>query len=333
MYNNRKAGEFPKLLEGIKPGAAILYSAKMRKKSLGAGCVRERLPVTLLLVLYIILCIMAVQVSGCSDSDSTRKERPSLVVFVAASLRDVVQEVGLSFALTHDVDLVYNFAGSNTLAQQIKASRAADVFLSANVDWVDFLEKVNLLVPGSRRNFLSNRLVVVSRKDAHFQFYNPLDPHDSFDPRALATLNFSFLALADPEAVPAGRYAKAFLESVELDGGSLWRALKDKVAPTADVRAALGLVESDPMIIGVVYRTDVTTSDKTKLLYEVPSTLHPAITYCATALKDRPNSGLVEEYLDFLSSPDAAAVYKNYGFLQETRTFEECMLRKTWVKP
>ena len=310
MYNNRKAGEFPKLLEGIKPGAAILYSAKMRKKPLGAGCVRERLTVTLLLVLY----IMAVQASGCSDSDSTRKERPSLVVFVAASLRDVAQDIGAAFALTQHVDLVYNFAGSNALAQQIKASRSADVFLSANVDWVDFLEKANLLVPGSRRNFLSNRLVVVSRKDAHFQFGNPGE---------LATLNFSFLALADPEAVPAGRYAKAFLESVELGGGSLWQALKDKVAPTADVRAALGLVESDPRIIGVVYRTDVTTSDKTKLLYEVPSTLHPAITYCAAALKDRPSSGLVEEYLDFLSSPDAAAVYKKYGFLQETQTFEE----------
>ena len=312
MYNNRKAGEFPKLLEGIKPGAAILYSAKMRKKPLGAGCVQERLTVILLLV----VCIMAVQVSGCSDSDSTRKERPSLVVFVAASLRDVVQEIGLSFARTHHVDLVYNFAGSNTLAQQIKASRSADIFLSANVDWVDFLEKANLLVPGSRRNFLSNRLVVVSRKDAHFQL------RDSFDPRELATLNFSFLALADPEAVPAGRYAKAFLESVELDGGSLWQALKDKVAPTTDVRATLGLVESDPRIIGVVYRTDVTTSGKTKLLYEVPSTLHPAITYCATALKDRPNSGLVGEYLDFLSGHDAAAVYKKYGFLQETPIFE-----------
>ena len=148
----------------------------------------------------------------------------------------------------------------------------------------------------------------------HFQFSNP---------RELATLNFSFLALADPEAVPAGRYAKAFLESVELDGGSLWEVLKDKVAPTADVRAALGLVESDPMIIGVVYRTDITTSDKIKFLYEVPSTLHPAITYCAAALKNRPNSELVEEYLDFLSGPYAAAVYKKYGFLQETRIVEE----------
>jgi len=236
------------------------------------------------------------------------------VVFVAASLRDVVQEIGRSFAHTRHVDLVYNFAGSNTLAQQIKASRSADIFLSANVDWVDFLEKTNLLVPGSRRNFLSNRMVVVGRKDAHFQFSNLGD---------LATLNFSFLALADPEAVPAGRYAKAFLESVELDGGSLWEVLKDKVAPTADVRAALGLVESDPMIIGVVYRTDITTSDKIKFLYEVPSTLHPAITYCAAALKNRPNSELVEEYLDFLSGPDAAAVYKKYGFLQETRIVEE----------
>ncbi len=236
------------------------------------------------------------------------------MVFVAASLRDVVQEIGTVFAHKQHVDLVYNFAGSNTLAQQIKASRSADVFLSANVDWVDFLEKANLIVPGSRRNFLSNRLVVVSRMDAHFQFSNL---------RELAALNFTFLVLADPKAVPAGRYAKAFLKSVELDGGCLWQALKDKVAPTADVRAALGLVESDPLLIGVVYRTDVTTSDKIKLLYEVPSTLHPAITYCAAALKDRPNSRLVEQFLDFLSGPDAAVLYKKHGFLQESRIVNE----------
>jgi molybdate transport system substrate-binding protein len=310
VYNNRKAGEFPKLLEGIKPGTAILYSAKMLRKPLGAGRARERLTAILLLVLH----ILTVQATGCSDGDSTRKERPILVVFVAASLRDVVQEIGTVFAHKQHIDLVYNFAGSNILAQQIKASRSADVFLSANVDWIDFLEKANLIVPGSRRNFLSNRLVVVSRMDAHFQFSNP---------RELATLNFSFLALADPEAVPAGRYAKAFLESVELDGGSLWQALKDKVAPTADVRAALGLVESDPLLIGVVYRTDVTTSDKIKLLYEVPQTLHPAITYCAVALKDRLNGWLVEEYLDFLSTPQAAAVYKKHGFLQETRIVDD----------
>ena len=277
----------------------------MRRKRPGAGRARERLTSSLLLLLH----ILAVQATGCSDGDSTRKERPILAVFVAASLRDVVQEIGTVFAHKQQVDLVYNFAGSNTLAQQIKAARSADVFLSANVDWIDFLKKANLIVPGSRRNFLSNRLVMVSRMDAHFQFS---------DPRELATLNFSFLALADPEAVPAGRYAKAFLESVELDGGSLWQALKDKVAPTADVRAVLGLVESEPLLVGVVYRTDVANSDKIKILYEVPSTLHPAITYCAAALKDRLNAGLVEEYLDFLSSPQAAALYKKHGFLQGT---------------
>jgi molybdate transport system substrate-binding protein len=282
----------------------------MRKKPLGAGRARERLTATLLLVLH----ILAVQATGCSDGDSARKERLILVVFAAASLRDVVQEIGTVFAHKQQVDLVYNFAGSNTLAQQIKASRSADVFLSANVDWVDFLEKSNLIAPGSRRNFLSNRLVVVSRMDAHFQFSKP---------RELAALNFSFLALADPEAVPAGRYAKAFLKSVELDGGCLWQALKDKVVPTADVRAVLALVESDPLLIGVVYRTDVTTSDEIKLLYEVPSTLHPAITYCAAALKDRPNPRLVVQFLDFLGGRDAALVYKKHGFLQETRIVNE----------
>ena len=243
---------------------------------------------------------------GCDNNGSSGQEKPAVVVFAAASLRDVVRDIGVRFSEMHQVDLIYNFAGSNTLAQQLRAAPAADVFLSANPDWIDMLERAELILPGSRRNFLSNRLVLISRKDAEAQLSVP---------SMLPALAFSFLALADPEAVPAGRYAKTFLRAVETADHSVWEAVKDKIVPTADVRATLGLVESDPNIVGIVYRTDAMSSDQVQVVYEVPPRLHQPIVYCAVALKNRPQPTLVAQFLDFLQSPEARAIYNTQGFV------------------
>ena len=244
--------------------------------------------------------------AGCGHNGSSEQERPAVVVFAAASLRDVVRDIGARFSEAHQVDLVYNFAGSNTLAQQLRAAPVADVFLSANPDWVDMLERAEVILPGSRRNFLSNRLVLISRKDAGFQLSAP---------SLLPALAFSFLTLADPEAVPAGRYAKTFLQTVETADRSVWEAVKDKIVPTADVRATLGLVESDPNIVGIVYRTDAMSSDQVQVVYEVPPRLHQPIVYCAAALKNRPQPTLVVQFLDFLHSPEAHVIYNTQGFV------------------
>ena len=244
--------------------------------------------------------------AGCGDSGPSGPERPSVVVFAAASLRDVVRDIGVRFAETQQVDLVYNFAGSNTLAQQLRAAPVADVFLSANPDWVEVLDRAQVILPESRRNFLSNRLVLISRRDAEFRLSAP---------GLLPSLAFSFLAIADPEAVPAGRYARAFLQAVETADRSVWEAVKDRIVPTADVRAALGLVESDPHIIGVVYRTDAASSDRVRVVYELPPSLHQPIVYCAVALKDRPQPELAARFLDFLRSPAAVAIYNTHGFV------------------
>ena len=243
---------------------------------------------------------------GCGPNGSSEQEKSAVVVFAAASLRDVVRDIATHFSEVHQVDLIYNFAGSNTLAQQLRAAPVADVFLSANPEWVDVLERAGLILPESRRNFLSNRLVLISRKDADFQLSAP---------SMLPALAFSFLALADPEAVPAGRYAKTFLQTVETADRSVWEAVKDKIVPTADVRATLGLVESDPNIIGIVYRTDARSSAQVRVVYEVPPSLHQPIVYCAAALKNRPQPTLVAQFLDFLQSPEARAIYNRQGFV------------------
>lgn len=245
-------------------------------------------------------------ISCCQTNNPPHK--PTLVVFAAASLQDVVHDLGRLFARDQPVEMVYNFAGSNTLAQQINAAPAADVFLSANVQWVNFLDQADRLVEGSRRNFVSNRLVLISRHDAPFAI---TDPHQ------LKQMDFSFLALANPDAVPAGRYAKAFLQSVKVVDHSLWEIVKGRIAPTPDVRAALGLVESDPDIIGMVYRTDAATSSRVTIQYEIPAQLQQPIIYSAAAVKGRYDTILARRFLDFLGSRQTKAIFTTHGFVTE----------------
>ena len=256
--------------------------------------------------MVLLLVMLSAVINGCEKAVPVEGKKPTLVLFVAASLRDVVQELGKTFEQDHKVELVYNLAGSNTLAQQIKASPSADVFLSADVRWVDFLEQADRILSDSRRNFLSNGLVLISRHDTEFAITDPLQ---------LQNADFKFLALANPEAVPAGRYAKAFLQAVSVANQSLWDIVREKVTPTLDVRAALALVESDPTIVGIVYRTDAATSTSIKVLYEVPPALHPTITYCAAAVKGRSEPDLARAFLDFLGSEGATVIYKKYGFV------------------
>ena len=137
--------------------------------------------------------------TGCvaASSDS---ERPELMVFAAVSLGDALGELATSFERVAGIRPVLNLAGSNVLGQQLLASPVADVFLSADPRWVDRLEEDDLIAPGSRRAFLSNRLVVVAHPDSKIRLTRVSD---------LATADFRFLSLGDPAGVPAGRYAKA----------------------------------------------------------------------------------------------------------------------------
>ena len=236
---------------------------------------------------------------------ATEGGRTPVHVFAAASLRDVAAEIGRGFERRHPAAVVFNFAGSNTLAQQIDAAPRADVFLSADERWVDFLDRNRRTVPGSRRSFLSNRLVVIAHRDADLEVREPGE---------LAAARFRFLALADPEAVPAGRYARAALGRVERDGADLWTQVANRLAPTLDVRAALALVESDPEILGIVYRTDARTSDKVRVLYEFPGADDQPVAYWATRIAggDNPEAGRL--FLDFLASPEARAIAERHGF-------------------
>lgn len=239
-----------------------------------------------------------------------------LLVFAAASLRELVDEASDRFEAREGVKVARNFAGSNTLAQQILAAPRADVYISADLRWVDELEAAGRTVAGSRRNLFSNRLVVVAHHDSPFEIRHLAD---------LARMPFRHLAIADPRAVPAGRYARAHLERVTLgegtlgegtlSEGTLWDAVESRVAPALDVRAALALAESDREILAIVYRTDVRTSEKARVLFELPAIAEVPITYCAVLVAGGLNSAAGSRFLEFLSGEESRLFAEKHGFL------------------
>jgi molybdate transport system substrate-binding protein len=192
------------------------------------------------------------------------------------------------------------------LAQQIVASSQADIFLSANERWMDHVEKAGRLIAGTRKPVLSNRLVIVAHAATDWQMDEGAD---------LAAIEFEHLSLADPEAVPAGIYAKAFLQRTPYGDETLWDVLSPKVAPALDVRAALALVDADPAVIGIVYRTDARASGHVRILFEIPDSQVPPITYSAARVYRPDAPATAERFFDFLFSREAQAIFVQHGFV------------------
>lgn len=240
---------------------------------------------------------------ACSPSISSDNE---VVVFAAASLRDVMTDIGGAFEKTTSTRVVFNFAGSNVLAQQILATSRADLYLSANVAWMDTVARAGRIVEGSRAGLLTNTLAVIAHPQSTWAFDTPCD---------LQTLDFRYLAIGDPRAVPAGRYAAQWLASEHCNNDSLWDLVRPRTAPSADVRSALTLVEARPDVLGVVYYTDyLVAAQQTRLVYAIPDAAGPAIRYEIAQLTDRPPSSVVRSFLDYLTTDTTRALFTAYGF-------------------
>jgi molybdate transport system substrate-binding protein len=221
-----------------------------------------------------------------------------LLVFAAASLTDVMRELAVAWEHAGHDHVACSFGSSSDLARQIQAGAPADVFFSADAARMAELEHAGLVAPGSWRGVLSNTLVVVVPPDAPTAITEPAD-----------LKKLRRIALANPEVVPVGVYAKKWLESL-----GLWAALEDKVVPTLDVRAALAAVEVGQADAGVVYATDAAVSKKARVALRVPRDRGPPIVYAVAPLaraKHPEASALVR----FLASRDAAPVYERFGFI------------------
>lgn len=224
-----------------------------------------------------------------------------LQVFAAASLTDALQEIAPAYEAAGGGKLQFNFAGSNALARQIQEGAPADVFLSADEPKMNALEKAGLILDGTRHSLLSNALVVVIAAGS------PLKVDSA---QALAAPDIKRIALADTKGVPAGIYAREYLEKA-----GLWEKVKDRVIPTENVRAALATVESGDADAGIVYKTDAAISRAVKVAYEVPDGEAPKISYPAAVVKASKNPAAAEKFLAYLKSEPAQAVFKKYGFL------------------
>jgi molybdate transport system substrate-binding protein len=224
-----------------------------------------------------------------------------LQVFAAASLTDALQEIAPAYERANADDLLFNFAGSNALARQIQEGAPADIFISADEAKMDGLQEAGLLLDATRQGLLSNTLAVVVAVESALKI-------DSV--RKLAEPAVKRLALADTRGVPAGVYAREYLEKI-----GIWDTIKDRVIPTENVRAALAAVESGNADAGIVYRTDAAFSKSVKIAYEVPADEGPEISYPMAVLKDSRHPNAAKKFLDYLRSEPARRIFRKHGFI------------------
>ncbi len=242
--------------------------------------------------------------AGAACAPAPPGEPGELLVHAAASLRDVAVAAGERFEQSTGTQVVFNFAGSNVLAQQIAATGMGDLLLSADMSWLDDLEARGCVVSSTRRPLLRGSLVVIGHVDSPWRVSEPCQ---------LIALPFDHLAIAHPSAVPAGRYAKAWAQDIDCDGTSLWDAVKPRVTPAKDVRAALALVAADPRIVGIVYASDALSSEHVRVLLAPPSADQPKVVYGAAVLAGAKEPDAAAAFLAFLRAPQQAALFQASG--------------------
>jgi len=230
----------------------------------------------------------------------------NLRVSAAASLTDVLRELGPIYEKQSGDMLLFNFGASSMLARQIQEGAPADLFISADESKMDQLQQRGLVVKQSRRSILSNTLVIIVPSTSGLKIASPKD---------LADPAIRNVAVAEPQSVPAGIYAKQYLRKLRV-----WDRIISKMIPTDNVRAALAAVESENAETGIVYKTDALISKVVRIAYEVPAGEGPDISYPAAVLADSKQKPAAQRFLDYLQSPAAQETFRKYGFLIKTTT-------------
>ncbi len=233
----------------------------------------------------------------------TAAQAEDVVVFAAASTTNALNDIGDLFAARGLGTIKASFAASSTLAKQVEQGAPANVFVSADLQWVDYLASHNLIVPETRSNLLGNTLVLVAPADAATK---PLTIEKSTD--LMALLGNGRLVTGDPDHVPVGLYAKQALTNM-----GQWQAIEPRLARAESVRAALALVERGEAPLGIVYSTDAAVSKGVKVIGTFPESLHDPVVY-PVALVTGHDTAVARKFLDFLHTPDAKVIFEKYGF-------------------
>ena len=225
-----------------------------------------------------------------------------VVVFAAASLTNALDEAGQLFERQGGAHTKISYAASSALAKQIESGAPADMFISADHDWMDYLEQHHLIQTATRKNLLGNRLVLVApaESDAKAEIKPGLD--------LVGLLKGGRLAMADPDSVPAGKYGKAALEKL-----GVWNSVRAAVAPAESVRVALLFVSRRETPLGIVYATDAAADPRVKIVGVFPPDTHPPIIYPAALTADSKNASAAR-LLEFLGSAAAKPIFEKQGF-------------------
>lgn len=225
-----------------------------------------------------------------------------VVVFAAASLKNALDDAVHRFERGSDVPVTVSYAASSTLAKQIASGAPADIFVSADLAWMNYVQQRHLIRPQTRKNLLGNRLVLVAPADSKVT----VDIKPGFD--LVGLLHGGRLAMADPKSVPAGKYGKASLESL-----GIWDGVAPHVAAAENVRVALLYVDRKETPLGIVYATDAAADPGVRVVGVFPADTHPPIIYPIALTAGSQNPGAAR-LLDFLESPAAKPAFEKQGF-------------------
>jgi molybdate transport system substrate-binding protein len=234
-------------------------------------------------------------------SAQTAARADEILVSAAASLTDVLKEISAAYQAKSRNKVNFTFGPSSTLSRQIEEGAPADIFFSADLPQMDTLDKNGRLEPGTRKNLLSNQLVIIVPTDSKLALSSPKD---------LLKAEVKRIALAEPTSVPVGVYSSKYLA----DEG-LWDQLKPKVVPVQDVRATLAAVESGNVEAGFVYKTDAAVSKKVKIVYQVPIDKGPRITYPVAIVKESKRKAAARDFMNYVRSPTPTDAFKKHGFV------------------
>lgn len=245
---------------------------------------------------------------GVWGLDAHADDKPKLTIFGAASLQNALDDINKDFAASHPATVVSSYASSSVLAKQIEAGAAADIFISADRDWMKYVADKQLIRASSDKDLLGNELVLIGKADDTATV--KLAPGADL----AGALGSSHLAMGEVKSVPAGKYGKAALEKL-----GIWDKVQSKVVGAENVRAALKLVALGEAKFGIVYASDAKVEKQVRVVDTFPEDSHPPIVYPAAITKTadaRQDGGaaLAQAYLDYLRSDAAAAIFTKYGF-------------------
>lgn len=225
-----------------------------------------------------------------------------VTVFGAASLTNVLNELGQGFTASSGIPIRFSFAASSTLARQIESGAPAELFVSADTEWMDYLEQRGLIRKPSRIDLLSNRLALIAPADSTVEL--KIEPGFGL----AAALAGGRLSTGDPDNVPVGRYARSALTSL-----GVWNEVAERLVRAEDVRTALAFVARGEAPLGIVYATDARIEKKVRLVGLFPENSHPRITYpMALTTAAGPDAARFAEYL---KSDESLAVFERFGFI------------------